>query len=1057
MAGADVQINSISISSQPSSLLIDDVHIRSANTVDIKAHSIRFSLRDAPSNSLVPEVDVTLSEPTIIASPGAPHQITPASLPLPQFLLRRIHSIQVENGKLDLRTQAANLTAKNVSGNIMPSATNGDGTTSFPFDVVVTGIFRATRGNDMELLCPVTLHASAAVSPDSGTFHLLQATTQSQSAELTTHSGNIQLTMDAGIATNENGSNQIQIHVKAIAFSGSTQLPVETQHALTTTFPIVLDATGIEHDSGNWDLTFTGATSQKGFTLQGKTTITPNFSIIGDIQTTLNTEVAPPFFDLFLPKSFNVNSTGTMKTTVHAEFSHHIETTTTLSFEDVTTQLTQTAATGLPVHTRTTINGALTVRTKDTTVSDLHGNLSLEGDVKLQGSSPLFHHSTTLSLTPSEDSASFVVSGQTNYTYSDATLRIRTADLNFTLFPKTINEWRAEFMSTMSRWSLFEGKRAINMPLVTMSGHAQSSADQTIRISDMRVEGKGLLKATGSATLSLAPQISGTGILDISIPIDGLYRIANASLAQSAPTSFQSTGQLQGQLQLDIADSSPIIVMSLSGKNLGIQSQDNLLIAQGVGVQTTSRFSQEQGFSTAIALASGEVLYDQYYVNMTQLPLQLSAKYSPNSQTGTATMRLGNILETTASIQQEKQHSFREANISIKHADVSPLFRLLLRDPFSSSNPILGQTNISGQLSGQVAIKKRNSGIMTSGQITLSQNEIHIEKDGDSLFDLRQGHLDLPFSYAFGDTGSIHVSPAAGRFTANLGPSFAGASGPIDIGIQLAPGKLLLTPQKSESFSIALKGVLGQLGPIEIKNPLSSTPIATTRANVEANLSTYSMKDIRLSGNLQGHFSQITLSPQSLRCQGDVTGTFFGGNLTVNNLFVQSPLRQDRIFGANMSLTGLDLEAISEATGIGHITGRLNINLDNITVSHGEPVTFILRAESPNKATTSRSISLKAVNAISILGTGSSITDAGANLFMGVFKEFSYSRIGILCALKNDIFTIRGLIHDNAVEYLVKRGLTGINVVNANPNNTIGFHDMAERVARVVTPPHLEP
>ena len=66
------------------------------------------------------------------------------------------------------------------------------------------------------------------------------------------------------------------------------------------------------------------------------------------------------------------------------------------------------------------------------------------------------------------------------------------------------------------------------------------------------------------------------------------------------------------------------------------------------------------------------------------------------------------------------------------------------------------------------------------------------------------------------------------------------------------------------------------------------------------------------------------------------------------------------------------------------------------------------------------------------------------------FREFSYDRIGIECRLKNDVFTVRGLIREDGVEYLVKRRFfAGINVINANPDNRIGFSDMLDRVRRV--------
>jgi hypothetical protein len=99
----------------------------------------------------------------------------------------------------------------------------------------------------------------------------------------------------------------------------------------------------------------------------------------------------------------------------------------------------------------------------------------------------------------------------------------------------------------------------------------------------------------------------------------------------------------------------------------------------------------------------------------------------------------------------------------------------------------------------------------------------------------------------------------------------------------------------------------------------------------------------------------------------------------------------------------------------------------------------------------SQRVSLKAVNAISVMGTGSGLGDVGVGMFAGFFEEFGYEAIGISSSLNNDVFRVRGLIRQGGVEYLIKKPLLfGINVINRNPDNQISFSDMMERVQRVV-------
>jgi hypothetical protein len=114
----------------------------------------------------------------------------------------------------------------------------------------------------------------------------------------------------------------------------------------------------------------------------------------------------------------------------------------------------------------------------------------------------------------------------------------------------------------------------------------------------------------------------------------------------------------------------------------------------------------------------------------------------------------------------------------------------------------------------------------------------------------------------------------------------------------------------------------------------------------------------------------------------------------------------------------------------------------------GEPASFILEIESVRARGVDQSISMDAIESISVLGTG-----AGSALNRGItqfFKEYPYSKIGLRCVLKNDQFSVNGTIHDRGKEYLVRRGvLRGVDVINQNPDNVISFRDMEERIKRI--------
>ena len=70
-----------------------------------------------------------------------------------------------------------------------------------------------------------------------------------------------------------------------------------------------------------------------------------------------------------------------------------------------------------------------------------------------------------------------------------------------------------------------------------------------------------------------------------------------------------------------------------------------------------------------------------------------------------------------------------------------------------------------------------------------------------------------------------------------------------------------------------------------------------------------------------------------------------------------------------------------------------------------------------------------------------------------LFKEFPYDKIAVQASLENDVFRIGGPLREGDKVYLVKRsGLSGVNVVNQDPDGRISFKDMMKRIKRVTAP-----
>jgi hypothetical protein len=211
---------------------------------------------------------------------------------------------------------------------------------------------------------------------------------------------------------------------------------------------------------------------------------------------------------------------------------------------------------------------------------------------------------------------------------------------------------------------------------------------------------------------------------------------------------------------------------------------------------------------------------------------------------------------------------------------------------------------------------------------------------------------------------------------------------------------------------------------------------------------------ILLPGIIDGEFSSIVFNDGKWSTNGEIVAQIFSGRVTIENLFAGRLFSSSRFFGADAVFDNIDLEAVTENIKVGQMTGLIKGSLKNFMMEYGQPARFDLVITSDKSSKVPQQISVDAINNLSIISTGSGAVSAILNSGVNrLFKEYPYSDIGIRCTLADDIFSLRGLIHDGGIEHLVIRTwLGGIDIVNQNPDNSISYKDMAERVERIFQP-----
>ncbi|GFK92553.1 hypothetical protein NNJEOMEG_00378 [Fundidesulfovibrio magnetotacticus] len=273
----------------------------------------------------------------------------------------------------------------------------------------------------------------------------------------------------------------------------------------------------------------------------------------------------------------------------------------------------------------------------------------------------------------------------------------------------------------------------------------------------------------------------------------------------------------------------------------------------------------------------------------------------------------------------------------------------------------------------------------------------------------------------------------------------------LRIPVVLEKGLLRLWDERSPRLSL---GVLG--GVLEIEHPEVRDPFGQGfAASASATLRDVPLKGLtrgRVDAPLSGHWPKVTLTREMLTLDGELAAEAFGGRAVVKGVMVAKPLEKDRQVRLHAGLLGADLERLSAMTGGGRVTGRVNVTLSEFRVAGFLPLSFTLRVETVETPGVEQRISLGAVNSLTEVSAGRAV-DPGfaARTALKLFGDFGYRKLGLMVGLKGKWCTVRGLHHENGVEYVLRRsGFTGVDVVIGNAENAIPFADLLARILNII-------
>ena len=196
---------------------------------------------------------------------------------------------------------------------------------------------------------------------------------------------------------------------------------------------------------------------------------------------------------------------------------------------------------------------------------------------------------------------------------------------------------------------------------------------------------------------------------------------------------------------------------------------------------------------------------------------------------------------------------------------------------------------------------------------------------------------------------------------------------------------------------------------------------------------------------MEGYFPDVRLTHRTLRMEGDGEFSLFGGVLRVSDISGEDLLSRYPQLTFSAEFHDIDLLQLTRTFDVGEMTGILQGYLRNCELFRGSPVRFDGRIETVHRPGVPRTLNVKAINNISLLGTGSKVNVLDRGI-QKLFNNYTYERLGIDLQLDNDRFLVTGLEQRGGRELFLKGRLPlRIDVVNALPGQTVSFKTMMER------------
>ncbi len=504
--------------------------------------------------------------------------------------------------------------------------------------------------------------------------------------------------------------------------------------------------------------------------------------------------------------------------------------------------------------------------------------------------------------------------------------------------------------------------------------------------------------------------------------------------------TLQGAARWHGQaLQLDIA--------SLKIDNLEYLSADDMSALAGGSLDLTGSVkwdTRQQRLHSSLKGSARvqEALIHSFYGDLSQLPMDFDLKAAWSNPV--RSLQVDEITISLPAIGQFKGHGSGQSDTLKFHAELlfpqlEKGFNLHLRPLLAPLFPELKQLDISGALTAVADGAWGPGGWDMAGTLYPEALGLNQQTAKIRLVDL-SGEIPFALSSSNGSAGAARIGLVTFK-QLQAGPVIS------------AGNNLTLTSTTNRLTFIdpwKLKLADGQILLENLSIGLDSNDLSvrghTLIDHIDLQKFTRSLKLPLMQGSLTADLGEFEYHGGLLKSAGDAHIDVFGGTIQISNLRARDIFSSYRSFAGDIDFNGIDLEQLTRTFAFGEINGIIDGYIHDLRLFGKVPSAFV--AELATRDQGQRSISVKALNNLTVISQGG----VSAALSRGVYQFidfYRYRKIGLFCALRNDVFVLKGTARNDSDLHLVDGGLLPPRINILAPGTGVSFREMLRRLERI--------